>query len=59
LYYVAPEVVSLGEYDFKCDIWSAGVILYLLLSGNPPFIGETKAETISAIQKAEYSFPGT
>ena len=42
--YMAPEV-ALNKYNEKCDIWSCGVIMYVLLTGEFPFEGETKEET--------------
>lgn len=43
MYYMAPEVLD-RRYDSKCDIWSLGVILYILISGVPPFPGDTDDE---------------
>lgn len=37
-YYIAPEVLD-SQYDSKCDLWSIGVIMYMLLTGKPPFSG--------------------
>ena len=51
-YYVAPEALC-GPYDEKSDIWSWGVILYIMLSGLPPFNGSSNEEIFENIQTAE------
>ena len=55
-YYIAPEVLE-GMYDEKCDIWSAGVILYILLCGYPCFNGETDEQIYKQIKKKRFDFP--
>ncbi|KZV43575.1 phosphoenolpyruvate carboxylase kinase 1-like [Dorcoceras hygrometricum] len=56
-YYVAPEVVAGREYNEKVDIWSAGVILYIMLSGIPPFYGDSATEIFESVLRANLRFP--
>ena len=55
-YYISPEVLQ-GKYEEKCDIWSAGVILYIIICGYPCFNGEDDDEIFAAIQKGKIVFP--
>ena len=55
-YYVSPEILQ-GNYTEKCDIWSAGVILYIFLSGDPPFNGPSDSAIYGKIAQMKFNFP--
>ena len=55
--YVAPEILKGKGYTAAVDMWSLGVILYVLLCGFPPFQHENTTKLFKIIQRAEYSFP--
>ncbi|KAF4676681.1 hypothetical protein FOL47_005632 [Perkinsus chesapeaki] len=54
-FYVAPEVLK-GTHDQKCDIWSLGVITYMLLSGMPPFSGSNEQAILRSVRVGKYNF---
>lgn len=49
-YYAAPEVL-LSKYDHRCDIWSIGIILYMLLLGQPPFDGYSYLQIAEKVKR--------
>jgi len=56
--YAAPEVLRMdGAYDKSVDLWSVGVITYVLLCGFPPFYGKSQAQLFEKILNADFEFP--
>nr|XP_033327738.1 calcium/calmodulin-dependent protein kinase cmkA-like [Megalopta genalis] len=54
--FVAPEVVNFDQIGYGTDMWSIGVICYVLLSGLSPFMGDTDIETMANVTIAKYDF---
>ena len=52
-YYIAPEVLS-RNYTEKCDVWSCGIIMYILLTGRPPFNGSSEEEIMKKIKVGNF-----
>jgi serine/threonine protein kinase len=55
--YMAPEVLERHVYSPACDVWSMGVILYILFVGGPPFSGRSERETFNKIRQGQYGYP--
>ena len=54
-YFIAPEVLN-KNYNEKCDIWSAGVITFILLCGMPPFNGTSDQEILKKVREGHFYF---
>lgn len=54
-YYVAPDVLQ-GNYGKECDVWSLGVLLYVMLAGYPPFYGDSQHEIFKRIIRGQFDF---
>lgn len=54
-YYIAPEVLD-KNYDEKCDIWSCGVIMYIILCGYPPFNGQNDQVIMERVKIGKFNF---
>ncbi|KAM6462783.1 serine/threonine-protein kinase 33 isoform 3-T4 [Liasis olivaceus] len=54
--YMAPEVISAHDYSQQCDVWSIGVIMYMLLSGEPPFMASSEEKLFEVIKKGDLHF---
>lgn len=56
-YYIAPEVLK-RRYNEKCDLWSCGIIMYILLTGKPPFSGNSDKEVLDKVEAGTFEFFG-
>lgn len=54
-FYLAPEIIK-GNYNHLCDNWSLGVVMYVMLSGSPPFYGKNNKDILKAVVGGVYTF---
>lgn len=55
LFYLPPEIME-GAYDCRCDIWSAGVLLYMMIAGVPPFYDLNPQIVVEKVKNVDYKF---
>lgn len=56
-YYIAPEVLK-RRYTEKCDLWSCGIIMYILLCGRPPYCGCSEKQVLEMVEIGKFEFLG-
>jgi len=56
-FFIAPEIIRSEKYDQRADMWSLGIIIYLLLSGNVPFTGRNVNELFHRVLQGNLQFP--
>lgn len=54
-YYVAPEVVDGTCYNEKCDLWSAGIIMFIMLTGKPPYAGSNERQILDNVRRKPFN----
>ena len=54
--YVAPEILNREKYGTKVDMWSMGVILFIMLGGYPPFYADNPRELLRLTKKGQFEF---
>ena len=54
--FVSPEIINYEPIGFYCDIWSIGVLAYVLVSGLSPFMGDNDSETLANVTRGEFDF---
>jgi len=54
--YVAPEILKKQVYDHRCDYWSMAVVMFIMLSGTPPFYDENQFDLFEIIKTGKYDF---
>ncbi len=55
-HYVAPEILNGERYGPSVDMWSLGVIMFIMLSGEPPFFCENETKMFNKIRQCDYKF---
>jgi len=57
--YLAPEIISNRGHNWGADWWTLGILIYEMLVGQPPFVGQTQIDTYHKIQRGKYKMPTT